>query len=526
MASDILGLFTSPQQYQQNQLAQFQNRAAQEVQLNPFQQAALGARTAGYQLGQGIGGALGGQDPQLQLISRRQQLLSQLDQSDPASFARVAKMASDAGDQELAYGIANAGRQAAIQVAQANKERQLAVPADIQKAQMIPQIQDAIDQYKALPVSPERDRAIKLLENQLRVLGGDTATKLAVPIQVANRIGEINKTLRTLKPEDPTYQDLLDEKAQLERPEKPEKVADKLQVAKRVREIQTQLSPDSGVALPPTVRAGLEAELGNLQVEQKPDVPKIGVTRATGEAVYYDRNEDLQFVKRKDPKDPTKQIRVPFEGNIDQTTSNITQTAGFKQAVGINQNKLDLAKSVEESAFSASDRISLAQSLRDLSPKAFTGFAADAKLTASKVASAFGIPTKGGTESEIIDQILGQMTIGSAGQLKGALSDKDVLFLKKTIGTRGLSVNTLLFVADEIERLAAQDRHLNKKINQITQGGGSLNDVNFEEEKTKSSSFVKKQMSEYRDILKKVANNTATLEEATKARQIRDELGL
>ena len=116
MASDILGLFTSPQQYQQNQLAQFQNRAAQEVQLNPFQQAALGARTAGYQLGQGIGGALGGQDPQLQLIARRQQLLSELDQSDPASFARVAKMASDAGDQELAFGVAEAGRKAQSEI--------------------------------------------------------------------------------------------------------------------------------------------------------------------------------------------------------------------------------------------------------------------------------------------------------------------------------------------------------------------------------------------------------------------------
>ena len=130
-ASEILGLFTSPQQYQQNQLAQFQNRAAQEVQMNPFQQAALGARTAGYQLGQGIGGALGGQDPQLQLIARRQQLLSELDQSDPASFARVAKMASDAGDQELAFGIANAGRKAESELAlieQRSREKQGADP--------------------------------------------------------------------------------------------------------------------------------------------------------------------------------------------------------------------------------------------------------------------------------------------------------------------------------------------------------------------------------------------------------------
>jgi len=131
MASDILGLFTSPQQYQQNQLAQFQNRAFQEVQLNPFQQAALGARTAGYQLGQGIGGALGGQDPQLQLIARREALASQLDPNNPQSYMQVAKMAADAGDQQFAILIADAGRKAMSEYAliqQRTRERQSADP--------------------------------------------------------------------------------------------------------------------------------------------------------------------------------------------------------------------------------------------------------------------------------------------------------------------------------------------------------------------------------------------------------------
>jgi hypothetical protein len=481
MASEILGLFTTPEQYQQNQLAQFQNRAAQEVQLNPFQQAALGARTAGYQLGQGVGSALGGQDPQLQLIARRQQLATQLDQTDPTSYLRVAQLAAQSGDPQFAMAIADAGRQAAVQVAQANKERQLAVPADIQKAQMIPQIQDALDQYKTLPQTPERDRAIKLLENQLRVL-------LPEP--------------------------------------KVEKTPDALQVAKRVAEIKTQLSPDTGVTLPPQIRAGLEAELGNLEKKEKTNIIDVGVAAKTREVVYFDKDTNEQFTMKPSPTNPNLLVRMPYTGGIDKTTASVTATASSKQAEGVNKNKIDMASNIEESAFSASDRISLAQSLRELAPKAFTGFAADAKLSASKVASAFGIPTKGGTESEIIDQILGQMTIGAAGQLKGSLSDKDVLFLKKTIGTRGLSVNTLLFVADEIERLAAQDRHLNKQINAVTSSGKSLNDVNFEEEKTKSASFVKKQMSEYRSILSKVANNTATLEEAKKAKQIRDELGL
>ena len=105
--SEILGLFTSPQQYQQNQLAQFQNRAFQEVQLSPFQQAALGARTAGFQLGQGIGGALGGQDPQLQLISARNAIFSRTDPNDPNSLMAAAKELAPF-DPQGANAVANA----------------------------------------------------------------------------------------------------------------------------------------------------------------------------------------------------------------------------------------------------------------------------------------------------------------------------------------------------------------------------------------------------------------------------------
>ena len=131
MASEILGLFTTPEQYR---LAQQQAQDAQAIQfanLAPRAKADYGFFRAGQQLGNAIGGALGGQDPQLQLIARRQQLLSQLDQSDPASFARVAKMASDAGDQELAFGIANAGRKAESELAlieQRSREKQGADP--------------------------------------------------------------------------------------------------------------------------------------------------------------------------------------------------------------------------------------------------------------------------------------------------------------------------------------------------------------------------------------------------------------
>jgi hypothetical protein len=67
MASEILGLFTTPEQYQ---LAQQQAQQAQAIQfanLNPMAQANYGTFRAGQQLGGAIGGALGGEDPQLKL---------------------------------------------------------------------------------------------------------------------------------------------------------------------------------------------------------------------------------------------------------------------------------------------------------------------------------------------------------------------------------------------------------------------------------------------------------------------------
>ena len=273
--SDILGLFTTPEQYQLAQQEAQQAQAARYANLDPMARANYGVYRAGQQLANTIGGALGGEDPQLKLISQRQQLLSQLDQSDPTSFARVAKIASDAGDQQLALGIANAGRQAAIQIAQANKEKQLAVNPDILKSQTSAQIQDNIDQYKLLPPSPERDRAIKLLENQYKVLN----------------------------------------------PEKPEATSTEMKNAAAIADSVAQRGTEAW-------NTRYNTELNRLTTkESKQDIPKVGVARLTGEVVYYDKNQDLQFIKKRDPNDPTKQIRVPFEGDVDQTTSKVSSTS-------------------------------------------------------------------------------------------------------------------------------------------------------------------------------------------------------
>ena len=151
--SEILGLFQSPEQYQANQLAQFRQRAANEVQLNPFQQAAIGMRQAGYQLGGGIGGALGGTDPQLDMISRRNALLGQLDQNDPESFMKVAQAAAQMGDGQFALAIAQEGR----------KLRESSASIELKEAQAF----KAKNQQKAQTDSAQKRAIISSLEQKL-----------------------------------------------------------------------------------------------------------------------------------------------------------------------------------------------------------------------------------------------------------------------------------------------------------------------------------------------------------------------
>jgi hypothetical protein len=105
-----------------------QQQFAQRAALDPLQRASILGQQAGYRLGQGVGGALGGTDPQLEMISRRNALLGQLDPSDPSSFIKVAEAAARMGDGQFAIAIAQEGRKAQSEInlaTQRAKEAQL-----------------------------------------------------------------------------------------------------------------------------------------------------------------------------------------------------------------------------------------------------------------------------------------------------------------------------------------------------------------------------------------------------------------
>jgi|APGre2960657373_1045057.scaffolds.fasta_scaffold02407_7 hypothetical protein len=110
MASEILGLFTSPEDYQMRQQQAQQNRALQFAQLNPFEKANYGIYQGAQQLGGATAGLFGMEDPQLRKISMRQQMLTgagggpRINLKDPNSMLRAAEIAQEF-DPEFAQGL-------------------------------------------------------------------------------------------------------------------------------------------------------------------------------------------------------------------------------------------------------------------------------------------------------------------------------------------------------------------------------------------------------------------------------------
>jgi len=110
--------------YQQKQNEAMQAQAMQYARLDPMQQAQYSLYLGGQQLGGAIGGALGAKDPQLQMISMRNSLMSQLDQNNPETFFKAARMAYQYGDSDFATKIADAGQK--LQVSSATTRKTIA----------------------------------------------------------------------------------------------------------------------------------------------------------------------------------------------------------------------------------------------------------------------------------------------------------------------------------------------------------------------------------------------------------------
>jgi hypothetical protein len=191
MAENIVaGLFgLNPQMYGEQQRRSALSEGIALAQLDPAARGAAMTYAGARGLGNAIGGALGAEDPQLKMISARNAITQQIDQTDPESILKGAQMLAQAGDQQGAMALAQYARQAQSDVAQtkqrqaaalasaaqAARERQQATPNDIQIANEIATLEDTLGQIENLPADPERTRAKNLLNTRLTELRRLTA---------------------------------------------------------------------------------------------------------------------------------------------------------------------------------------------------------------------------------------------------------------------------------------------------------------------------------------------------------------
>ena len=181
----VAGLFgLTPEMYGEQQRRSALREGIDLAKLTPGEAGAAMTYAGARGLGGAIAGAMGIEDPQLKLISARQQVLGQLDQSDPTSLLNGAKTLAQMGDQQGAFALADFARKAQVQIAEqqqrlaagrasdaaAGRERQQAVPPDIQIANEIATLEDTLLQIENVPDGPDRTRAKNLLNTRLAEL--------------------------------------------------------------------------------------------------------------------------------------------------------------------------------------------------------------------------------------------------------------------------------------------------------------------------------------------------------------------
>lgn len=131
MATDIAGLFgLTPQMYEQGIRQSAMNEGSAYARMAPEDRAIAGIYSAGASLGRAGGGLLGIEDPQMKLISARQQIIGQLDQTDPASLLKGAQMLTQMGDQQGAFALADYARKAQESIALAQQRMRERAAAD------------------------------------------------------------------------------------------------------------------------------------------------------------------------------------------------------------------------------------------------------------------------------------------------------------------------------------------------------------------------------------------------------------
>ena len=223
MATDIVGsLFgVSPEMYQEERNRQGLKDAIAMAQLDPMQMGRANIMAGAGRAAGGFAGLMGVEDPQMRLYSIRNALAKQNDISTPEGLVQYGQALQQAGDTQGALEAANLARKASSEVALAQQRAAEKMTPEQRNARAESELTDRLDQLTKFPQSPERDRAINLVKNQLTALTRGKPEKVSDVIQVSRELGVLTEALAKTQEGTPEHTNI---KAQINRLEKSEKV--------------------------------------------------------------------------------------------------------------------------------------------------------------------------------------------------------------------------------------------------------------------------------------------------------------
>jgi hypothetical protein len=267
MAEIVQSLFgVSPEMYQRQQQDRADAQALRFAQLDPFQQANYAIGRGANMLGGAIGGALGGQDPELQRITRAQQIASQIDFTDPASIQQGMNALGDdiQSKQQLAQ-IYRQQQESGALIAQrtAAATRERAPTGDVAKGMRVNEITRALQ-------TPE--------------------------ISDLERIG-LEAELNSLSP------------AKAKEPTTPE-------ITNAAAFAATKGAPGT-----PAYTDAFQSKFNELiaKTPRAPNIKTVGVAKGTNQPVYFDQDTNEQFTVAAGPDgQPARKLYV---GGVDRTTA-------------------------------------------------------------------------------------------------------------------------------------------------------------------------------------------------------------
>jgi hypothetical protein len=164
MVASLFGL--TPEMYGEQQRRSALNEGITLAQLSPSARGTAMIYGGAKGLGNAIGGLMGVEDPQMKIISARQQILAGLDQTNPTSMLEGAKMLAQMGDQQGAFALADYARKAQSEMAlmQQRRAAETASLAQAAKTQLsVKQEEDLRGELSKLGPDATQDQVISVL---------------------------------------------------------------------------------------------------------------------------------------------------------------------------------------------------------------------------------------------------------------------------------------------------------------------------------------------------------------------------